>query len=96
MNTMFYGASSFRSDLRTWSIENVVDMTSMFEQASSFNADLYEWGNRFTLIGASPSTVKVVNMFRDSGCYVDESPTNFEQGPWCTEISSAILFDLFG
>ena len=67
MNSMFYGASSFQSELSGWSIENVVDMSSMFERASSFSSDLFEWGNRLTLIGASPNTVKVENMFVDRG-----------------------------
>lgn len=96
MNTMFYGASSFQSDLSLWPIENVVDMSSMFERASSFSSDLYGWGNRFTLIGASPSTVKVQNMFLDSGCHNDNSPDNFEVGPWCADVSTAVLLDLFG
>jgi Mycoplasma protein of unknown function, DUF285 len=96
MNSMFYGASSFQSELSQWPIDNVVDMSSMFERASSFSSDLYEWGNRFTLIGASPSTVKVENMFLDSGCHVDESPSNFEEGPWCADVSTAVLLNMFG
>jgi surface protein len=96
MNNMFYGASSFESNLSNWPIENVVDMSSMFEGAASFYSDLYEWGNRLTLIGASPSTVKVENIFLDSGCHNDESPSNFEEGPWCADVSTAVLLDMFG
>lgn len=96
MNSMFYGASAFFSDLSQWQIESVIDMSSMFERASSFSSDLYEWGNRLTLIGASPSTVKVENMFLDSGCHIDESPVNFEVGPWCADVSTAVLLDMFG
>ena len=96
MNHMFYGASSFRSELNGWSIENVIDMSSMFERASSFSSDLFAWGNRFTLIGASPYTVKVENMFLDSACHNDASPSNFEVGPWCVDVATSTLLDMFG
>ena len=96
MNSMFSGASSFSSELSGWVIDNVVDMSSMFERASSFNSDLFAWGNRLTLIGASPSTVKVENMFVDSACHNDASPSNFEEGPWCVDVSTAALLDMFG
>jgi hypothetical protein len=95
MNSMFYGASSFQSDLLMWDIRNVVDMESMFERASSFSSNLFEWGNRLHLIGASAATVKVTNMFTDSACPVDTSPVNFEQGPWCTDLYTAVLSNAF-
>jgi surface protein len=96
MNSMFYSATSFTSDLSSWSIESVIDMGSMFERASSFSSSLYAWGNRFTSVGANAGTVKVDRMFVDSACQIDLSPANFEEGPWCSDSVMSVMSNLFG
>ena len=40
---MFYGCSSFSTDLKDWNVSNVTDMCGMFYGCSSFNADIKDW-----------------------------------------------------
>ena len=40
MNSMFFNATSFNSDISNWNTSNVINMGSMFEGASSFNQDI--------------------------------------------------------
>ena len=47
---MFFGASSFNSDLSNWDVSNVTNMSAMFKLASSFNQDLSEWNVSNVLI----------------------------------------------
>jgi hypothetical protein len=70
-------------------------MASMFESAASFSSNLYPWGNRLNLIGSSTSSVKVADMFINSGCTIDASPVNFEEGPWCSDVYETTLSDMF-
>jgi surface protein len=43
MNSMFYRASSFHSDISNWDVSAVTNMGSMFEGASSFNSNISNW-----------------------------------------------------
>lgn len=43
MSSMFYGATSFNSDISNWDVSNVIDMSSMFSWATSFNKDISNW-----------------------------------------------------
>ena len=40
---MFYGATSFNSDISRWDVSNVTNMAQMFTNASSFNSVLSGW-----------------------------------------------------
>jgi surface protein len=50
---MFFGASSFDSDLSQWQTGKVTNMSMMFCDASSFNSDLSQWqsGNVTNMMG---------------------------------------------
>ena len=43
MRSMFYGATSFNTDISKWDVSNVRDMSYMFEGATSFNQDISGW-----------------------------------------------------
>ena len=43
LESMFYGASSFTSDLSAWQTGQVTNMSGMFAYASSFTSDLSAW-----------------------------------------------------
>ena len=44
MSDMFRGASSFNSDLSSWNVSNVTDMSLMFYHTTSyFTSDLSSW-----------------------------------------------------
>jgi len=43
MNSIFYNASPFNSDVSEWSTRKVESMQGMFCNASSINSDLSEW-----------------------------------------------------
>ena len=43
MSSMFDDTSSFNSDLSTWDVSSVTDMSHMFFRISSFNSDLSTW-----------------------------------------------------
>ena len=40
---MFYGATSFNSDLSAWDVSSMTDMSHMFTNAASFNQNLGTW-----------------------------------------------------
>ena len=43
MYSMFFGATSFNSDISSWDVSKVTGMSSMFLRASSFNQSLNSW-----------------------------------------------------
>lgn len=43
MDSMFYGAREFNSDINHWDVSNVTSMASLFNGAVSFNQDLDQW-----------------------------------------------------
>ena len=43
MDKLFYGASSFNSNILEWDVSNVISMSNMFESASIFNRDISSW-----------------------------------------------------
>ena len=43
MRAMFYYVSNFTSDLSSWDVDQVTDMTTMVLGAAQFNSDLSSW-----------------------------------------------------
>ena len=43
MHEMFHGVRSFNSDLTSWDVSGVTDMSRMFGSATSFNGDVSPW-----------------------------------------------------
>lgn len=43
MNSMFYGARSFKQDITGWDVGNVTSMKNMFYKATFFNQDIGHW-----------------------------------------------------
>ncbi|MFZ1808692.1 MAG: BspA family leucine-rich repeat surface protein [Cyclobacteriaceae bacterium] len=43
MVEMFYGATSFNSDLNAWDVSNVAMMSRMFQLATNFNGNISNW-----------------------------------------------------
>ena len=43
MNSMFYLATNFNSDISSWAVGNVTNMGMMFRQATNFNSDISGW-----------------------------------------------------
>ena len=43
MSYMFFGATSFNSDISGWDVSNVTNMFRMFRLATSFNSDISGW-----------------------------------------------------
>jgi surface protein len=53
MNQLFFGKSSFNSDISNWNVGAVTDMDSMFAYASSFNSNISNWNvGRVTSMGS--------------------------------------------
>ena len=43
MSGAFSDMTEFNSDLSSWNVSRVTDMTNMFQNAASFNSDLSRW-----------------------------------------------------
>ncbi len=43
MYRMFFGASSFNSNINNWDVSNIIDMHEMFSSATAFNQPLNDW-----------------------------------------------------
>ena len=70
LESMFYGASSFTSDLSAWQTGQVTNMCGMFYGASSFTSDLSVW-----------QTGQVTNM---CGMFYDASSFTSDLSAWQT------------
>mmetsp|Transcript_14573 Transcript_14573/g.26315 ORF Transcript_14573/g.26315 Transcript_14573/m.26315 type:complete len:374 (-) Transcript_14573:173-1294(-) len=79
MGSMFSGAYAFDGDLSSWDVTSVTNMWYMFAFATSFNQDLCAWGDRFPYSSASV----IYNIFKGSGCTVQDTPQLEQRGPFC-------------
>ena len=90
---MFYGASSFNSDLSGWNTANVEKMYAMFGYAQSFNSDLSLWNvsNVWTLYAmfygaqlfhSDLSRWKVSNARTMYAMFYDAQSFNSDISPW--------------
>jgi surface protein len=61
-------AGSFNSDLSSWNVANVANMTGMFYGAVSFNQSLCSW-QKVIAVNAS-----VDDMFRSTACIYTSDP----------------------
>ncbi len=66
MSTMFYDTDAFNGNISGWDVSLVTDMRSMFYGASAFTGNLETWKDHWTKV-ENKYTVKVTNMFLDSG-----------------------------
>ena len=67
---MFMYAEAFNSDITTWDINSVTDVSQMFYGATNFNQQLCEWGFGYPQFPYSSAK----DMFTDSGCEIQDSP----------------------
>ena len=83
MDSMFWGAEVFNSDLSSWNVSNVTVMSHMFYSASAFNGDLSSWNvsnvttmqSMFCKTKVNKDTIKKWNLERkDLGKGLFENP----------------------
>ena len=70
MSGLFYGLSTFNSDIRVWDTSSVTDMGELFRYATVFNQDIGHW-----------DTSNVTNMF---GMFGDADTFDQDIGNWDT------------
>ena len=77
MTRMFYGLSNFTSDLSSWDVSNVENMTDMFNGASSFTSNLSNWD--------------VSNLMDMGGMFQDATSFDSDLSGW--DVSSVATFE---
>ncbi len=70
MKELFYGASSFNSDLSKWQTGNVTNMKMMFQGATSFTSGLSKWDTENVtdmscMFGGTTTLEKTPSWFRE-------------------------------
>ena len=101
-SAMFYGASSFNSNIGGWDTSSIVDMSYMFNGAASFNQDISGWNTSnvtdmsvmfadaisFNRSLQSWNTANVINMYR---MFAAASAFNQNLGNW--NIANVLTMD---
>ncbi len=94
---MFFGASSFNSNISNWNVGSVIDMEDMFYRASSFNSNIANWNgssvttmhamfykaSRFNSNIANWNVCSVTSMFR---MFYGASSFNQNLCPWGSKL----------
>lgn len=75
---MLAKADAFDGKLDQWNPKSMVNATSMFFEATKFNSCLSTWAAKVDVEGLIDD-----DMFLDSGCPVQKTPSEKPGGPWC-------------
>jgi surface protein len=78
MNTMFYGKSTFNSDISRWDVCSVTNMEQMFYGASSFNSNIISnWG--ISSVTSMYAMFNRASSFNQNLCpWGPKKPSNFD------------------
>lgn len=75
---MFQEAIVFNSDLSSWDIAKVTDLSQILSNAASFNQDLCNWSEKIDSKGYVSNY-----MFKGSNCTFQADPEEDRGGPFC-------------
>ena len=78
---MFHGADAFNSDISSWDVSNVTNMSWMFNGAGAFNQDLSSW-DVSNVNGMSSMFFGVNNISTENKCGIQESFSSNENWPY--------------
>jgi hypothetical protein len=79
--SQFESNPQFNQDLSVWNVRSACNVGAMFLNATSFNQDMNPWIQKLFVETKCPQgTPEIVNIFKDSGCPLQDP---FADGAFC-------------